>query len=195
MKTGQPGLLRLARSTRLSLSSCRTLQIPRRRLAACPHQLRYSSKIANVARTAEAARETSADTRSFGTRMKNLLVGTSIGISLVLGYYYITDTRAGAHRWLVVPLLRYIYDDPEEAHLAGTKALKILHDFGINPRERGNPDAVGDLAVEVRSLITATGQTILSIDFGRGSYEPWMHSQRLRVYYFGRSSAILFPTR
>ena len=63
-----------------------------------------------------------------------------------------TDTRAGMHQWVVVPSLRWIYDDAEEAHEAGTKALKGLHKFGIHPRERGKPDDAGDLQVEVGNL-------------------------------------------
>lgn len=68
---------------------------------------------------------------------------------LVFGYYYVTDTRAGIHQWVVVPSLRWIYDDAEDAHEAGTRALKGLYEFGIHPRERGNPDKEGDLEVEV----------------------------------------------
>ena len=89
-----------------------------------------------------------ADARSLVTRLKNLVFGTAIGASLILGYYYITDTRASVHRWLAVPSLRWIYPDAEEAHEAGTKALKALYEFGLHPRERA--DEGGDLEVEVR---------------------------------------------
>ena len=41
-------------------------------------------------------------------------------------------------------------DDAEEAHEVGIKALKGLYDFGLHPREKGNPDGLGDLQVEVR---------------------------------------------
>lgn len=90
-----------------------------------------------------------ADGGSLVTRLKNLLYGTSIALFLVFGYYYVTDTRAGVHRWLVTPSLRWIYNDAEEAHEAGTKALKGLYELGIHPRERGDPDKAGDLSVEV----------------------------------------------
>jgi dihydroorotate dehydrogenase len=40
------------------------------------------------------------------------------------------------HKWFVVPALRYIYPDAEDAHHAGTQALKALYTFGLNPRER-----------------------------------------------------------
>lgn len=81
--------------------------------------------------------------------MKNLLLGTGFGLLVAFGYYYITDTRASVHQWLVVPSLRWIYDDAEEAHEAGTKALKTLYEFGLHPRERGNLDSAGNFAVEV----------------------------------------------
>lgn len=81
--------------------------------------------------------------------MKNLFLGSAIVVSLAFGYLYITDTRAGIHQWVVVPSLRWLYHDAEEAHEAGTKALKGLYSFGIHPRERGNPDGAKDLEIEV----------------------------------------------
>lgn len=101
-------------------------------------------------RFASTSQEVAGDARSLVTRTKNLLLGTTIGLALVFGYYYITDTRAGVHQWLFVPSLRWIYDDAEEAHEVGVKALKGLYGFGIHPRERGNPDGTGNLQVEVR---------------------------------------------
>lgn len=94
------------------------------------------------------------DSRSIVTRLKNLLLGTAVGVALIVGYYYITDTRASVHRWLVVPSLRRVYPDAEEAHEAGTKALKALYEFGLHPRERANE--AGDLEVEVRRPWIAT---------------------------------------
>ena len=52
----------------------------------------------------------------------------------------------------MVPLLRQLYPDAEDGHHAGTKALKSLYAFGLHPRERGDPDAAGDLAVEVLAV-------------------------------------------
>jgi dihydroorotate dehydrogenase len=77
-----------------------------------------------------------ADANSVNTRLKNVLFGTSISLFIAFGYLYITDTRASVHEWLVVPALRYIYPDAEDAHYAGTQALKTLYAFGLNPRER-----------------------------------------------------------
>lgn len=70
-----------------------------------------------------------------------------LGSSLL--YLYITDTRASVHRWLVVPALRILYGDAEEAHRAGNEALKLLWQFGLYPRERGDPDRAGDLKAEI----------------------------------------------
>ncbi|KAI9706581.1 MAG: Dihydroorotate dehydrogenase (quinone), mitochondrial [Candelina mexicana] len=81
--------------------------------------------------------------------MKNILLSISIALSLTFSYYYITDTRAGIHQWVVVPSLRWFYNDAEDAHEAGTRALKVLHSFGIHPRERGRPDKAGDLQIKV----------------------------------------------
>lgn len=86
-------------------------------------------------------------------RVKNIFAGTGTGILLFFGYYYITDTRATAHQWLVPTALRWIYKDAEEAHHAGTKFLKILYGFGLHPRERESSDALGDLEVEVGQLL------------------------------------------
>src|SRR3954470_20216020 len=56
---------------------------------------------------------------SWGPLMKTALYGTSLILGFGFIYFYITDTRASAHRWLVVPALRALYPDPEDAHKAG----------------------------------------------------------------------------
>jgi len=100
-------------------------------------------------RQATTATETATNVGSAGTRTKNLVYGTLLTLGGTFGYLYVTDTRASIHEWLVVPALRQIYPDGEEAHHAGTHMLKVLHSFGLNPRERGVADSQGDLAVEV----------------------------------------------
>lgn len=82
-------------------------------------------------------------------RTRSLVISAILGSTLVLGYYYVTDTRAGVHRWVTVPVLRWLYPDAEEAHEFGTKALKMLHQWGLHPRERDDPDAARDLEIEV----------------------------------------------
>ena len=86
---------------------------------------------------------------SWVTRMKIAFYGTSLILGSGIIYLYITDTRASAHRWLVVPALRILYPDPEDAHMAGNSALKTLWHLGLYPRERGYPDKRGDLKIEV----------------------------------------------
>ncbi|PVI04440.1 FMN-linked oxidoreductase [Periconia macrospinosa] len=100
-------------------------------------------------RPASTASEAATNARSAGTRTKNFLYGTALAFGLSFGYLYVTDTRAGIHEWLVVPALRQIYPDAEDAHHAGTAIVKALYSFGLHPRERGDPDAAGDLEVEV----------------------------------------------
>ncbi|KAF2035073.1 FMN-linked oxidoreductase [Setomelanomma holmii] len=120
--------------------------IPRCRPSLPPFQL-PTRCVSNE--TKVAASEIATTTRSAGTRTKNLIYGTLLTLGLSFGYLYVTDTRASIHEWLIVPALRQIYPDGEDAHHAGTRMLKALHSFGMNPRERGNDDAAGDLAVEV----------------------------------------------
>lgn len=84
-----------------------------------------------------------------GSRVFNFFYGTTLILGLGIIYVYITDTRASIHRWVVIPALRWIYPDPEQAHEVGNRSLKQLWTFGLHPRERGNPDAKGDLAVNV----------------------------------------------
>lgn len=83
------------------------------------------------------------------SRLVNFFYGTTLVLGLGLIYVYITDTRASAHRWIVIPVFRLIYRDPEDAHHAGNRTLKALWDFGLHPRERRDPDNQGDLAVEI----------------------------------------------
>lgn len=83
------------------------------------------------------------------TRTKNFAYGSALALILSFGYLYVTDTRAGFHEWLVVPAIRRIYPDGEDAHHAGTQILQALYTLGLHPRERGDPDAAGDLEVRV----------------------------------------------
>ena len=86
---------------------------------------------------------------SIVSRLRNLFLGTTFILGGGLIYYYITDTRASAHRWMVVPAMRLMYDDAEDAHGAGNRALGMLWHFGLYPRERKDHDALKDLEVEV----------------------------------------------
>ena len=89
-------------------------------------------------------------TTNVSTKGRNWVYGTVTVISLGIGYFYITDTRASIHQFVTVPLLRVVHSDPEEAHHAGIRYIKGLYNFGLHPRERGEQDKkLGDLRVEV----------------------------------------------
>lgn len=88
-------------------------------------------------------------TAGAGSRIVNFFYGSTLVLGLGILYVYITDTRASIHKWVVIPALRTIYKDPEEAHEVGNRSLRQLWTFGLYPRERGDPDKKGDLAVEV----------------------------------------------
>ncbi len=92
--------------------------------------------------------------RSQLKHLRNFTLGATGGLVLVFGTYYITDTRAGIHQWVVPRSIRWIYDDAEKAHEVGIKMLETLYRLGLHPRERGNMDEMGDLGVEI------FGQTI-----------------------------------
>lgn len=77
-------------------------------------------------------------------------------------YYYATDTRASFQRFLVPPLLRVLFPDAEDAHHAGTAALKTLYSVGLHPRERlsdvdpvtgKNPFSINVFGVELSNPI------------------------------------------
>ncbi|KAL8847773.1 MAG: hypothetical protein Q9221_007221 [Calogaya cf. arnoldii] len=112
-------------------------------------RFRPHPRSASTAAALAASTNTAQDARPLVTRLKNLLLGTTIGLSLILGYYYVIDTRSSIHEYLVIPLLRWWYPDAEDAHEFGNRALKALGRFGLQPRERGDPDAKGDLTVEI----------------------------------------------
>lgn len=92
---------------------------------------------------------TSAGSPGVTSRLVNFFYGTTLVLGLGIVYFYVTDTRASVHRYIVIPALRWVYPDPEEAHYAANEVLKSLWDFGLYPRERGDPDQNKDLEVEV----------------------------------------------
>ncbi|KAK0643299.1 hypothetical protein B0T16DRAFT_391844 [Cercophora newfieldiana] len=86
---------------------------------------------------------------------KTLAISASLALTGFIGYYYATDTRASFHQWAVPRLIRVFFPDAEDAHHAGTAALKNLYALGLHPRERpsapgASPDpATSPLAVTV----------------------------------------------
>ena len=102
-------------------------------------------------RTSQSSRRyASSDAAAPTTRLRNFVYGTGLVLFFAAGYFYITDTRASVHQYLVTPALRILHTDPEEAHHAGIRYIKALYDFNLHPRERSKRDEeVGDLTVEV----------------------------------------------
>ncbi|CAG1994108.1 unnamed protein product [Fusarium graminearum] len=84
-----------------------------------------------------------------GAGLRLALYGSAAAAVLYGSYLYTTDTRAFFYRWVVPPLLRWAYPDAEDAHHAGTTALKVLHELNLNPRERDTTLNSSDLAVNV----------------------------------------------
>ncbi|CAG8933853.1 unnamed protein product [Penicillium salamii] len=127
------------------------------------HGARYASDSAAPAAEAvkdaakESAQETAKETketakeipRKAGRGSKKALYATSLAFTLLVGYVYGTDTRASIHRYGIVPLIRMLYPDAEDAHHMGVDNLKTLYQFGLHPRERGEPDRDGALSTEV----------------------------------------------
>ncbi|KAI5862022.1 FMN-linked oxidoreductase [Durotheca rogersii] len=80
--------------------------------------------------------------------LKPFLYASSIAVTGYVVYIYATDTRAFIHRYVVPPLLRFLYPDAEEAHNAAVSSMKGLYSLGLHPRER--PSAIGpDLSISV----------------------------------------------
>jgi dihydroorotate dehydrogenase len=117
---------------------------------------RYASDSA-PAKAAEAVKEAPKEVpkevkeipKRAGRSSRRGLYGTSLAVVLLVGYIYGTDTRASIHRYGIVPLIRMLYPDAEDAHHFGVDNLKTLYQYGLHPRERGNPDGDGALSTEV----------------------------------------------
>ncbi|KAJ5666862.1 hypothetical protein N7462_011271 [Penicillium macrosclerotiorum] len=115
-----------------------------------PSAVRYASEASPAAAAAENAKELPKELpKKAGRGSRKALYGTSLAVVLLVGYIYGTDTRASFHRYGVVPLIRLLYPDAEDAHHLGVDQLKTLYRFGLHPRERGDPDRDGALATEV----------------------------------------------
>ncbi|KAL4897884.1 hypothetical protein BDV59DRAFT_51623 [Aspergillus ambiguus] len=128
-----------------SLRYCaRPAVVPKRSALISSTALRYASDKASE--TAEVVKEVP---KKAGGGFKRTVVGTSLALAMLVGYVYATDTRASIHRYGVVPLIRLLYPDAEDAHHVGVDAMKMLYKYGLHPRERGDPDADGALSTEI----------------------------------------------
>lgn len=118
-----------------------------------PSTVRFSSTTSQAAETAskaasETANEVKKEGRAAGSRLKLYLKGSAFALLAGIGYLYLSDTRASAHQYIIIPAIRAIWDG-EDAHHITVKTLKTLYKLGLHPRERGGPDAAGDLRVTV----------------------------------------------
>lgn len=143
-----------ARSFPTSRFSQRPTALLPRRAKAGPNAVRYASDAAPAETVKETVNEAAKEApkeipRRAARGSRKGLYGTSLALVLLVGYIYGTDTRASIHRYGVVPLLRVLYPDAEDAHHSGVDNLKVLYRFGLHPRERGDPDRDGALATEV----------------------------------------------
>ncbi|KAK3318732.1 hypothetical protein B0H66DRAFT_575409 [Apodospora peruviana] len=146
--------------TRHSLSAAfRSRAVPRASLLSHPPS-RFGNQ--NGGSRRHASSSSSATDSLLLARLKIFLFSSSVAASLYVAYYYATDTRALVHRWAVPPLLRLLYPDAEDAHHAGTAALKTLYALNLHPRERaataaetlpGNPLSVNVFGTELRNPI------------------------------------------
>ncbi|OJK02490.1 hypothetical protein ASPACDRAFT_25185 [Aspergillus aculeatus ATCC 16872] len=104
----------------------------------------------NAAKAAETAETVAKEApKKAGRGLKRTVIGTTLALGALVGYVYATDTRASVHRYGVVPLVRALFPDAEDAHHFGVDILKTLYKYGLNPRERGDPDGDGSLVTEV----------------------------------------------
>ena len=95
------------------------------------------------------ARQASSAAAAPSNKARNFIYGTGALLAVTAGYFYITDTRASVHKYVVPRLIRVIFPDAEDAHHFGTAALKELHTLGFNPRERGTSVQDAQLAIDV----------------------------------------------
>ncbi|KAF3062346.1 Dihydroorotate dehydrogenase (quinone), mitochondrial [Daldinia childiae] len=114
-------------------------RIARRFLSSLANPLSSSRRSPAQLRTRIATRNASTSTNSPPTsRLKTAFYMTSIAVSGYVVYVYGTDTRAFVHRYVVPPLLRYLYPDAEEAHDVSVSSMKTLYNLGLHPRERSS---------------------------------------------------------
>ncbi|KAL4956336.1 hypothetical protein BDW69DRAFT_87673 [Aspergillus filifer] len=108
-----------------------------------------TATVAPAAAEATAAKASKEAPKKAKRGLRRGVWGTGLAFTLLVGYLYGTDTRASVHRYGVVPLLRQIYPDAEDAHHVGVDTLKLLWEWGVYPRERGDVDGDGKLSTEV----------------------------------------------
>ncbi|KAH9908371.1 FMN-linked oxidoreductase [Xylariomycetidae sp. FL2044] len=114
---------------------------------------RQAPRLLNQVSRRQASTSSTSSTDSLPlSRLRTILYATSIAVSGYVVYVYATDTRAFVHRYLVPPLLRFVYPDAEEAHNAAVSSMKNLYSLNLHPRERGHnstDESSPDISVSV----------------------------------------------
>ncbi|OTB13083.1 hypothetical protein K445DRAFT_320273 [Daldinia sp. EC12] len=126
-------------------------RIARRFLSSPANPLSSSSIRSPVhLRTRIATRNASTSANSLpSSRLKTAFYATSLAISGYVVYVYSTDTRAFIHRYVVPPLLRFLYPDAEQAHDTTVSLMKTLYSVGLHPRERFSSSISADPDITV----------------------------------------------
>ena len=101
-----------------------------------------------------------------GYRARVLLWAFLTAAVLGTGYFYVTDTRSSAHRYISVPLMRLLYSDAEDSHHAGVRLLKYMYRLGLHPRERPAASDPGNVTATMSDLTTETLNQALSNPIG-----------------------------
>ncbi|KAI2466784.1 FMN-linked oxidoreductase [Annulohypoxylon bovei var. microspora] len=83
------------------------------------------------------------------SRLRPWLYATTIAATGYVVYVYSTDTRAFVHRYVVPPMLRFVFPDAEEAHNAAVSSMKNLYSLGLHPRERASAEGTPEISVSV----------------------------------------------
>ncbi|KAI0892695.1 FMN-linked oxidoreductase [Annulohypoxylon nitens] len=119
-------------------------------LSSPANPLSASKRISSHLRPQIATRHASTSTDSQPvSRLRPWLYATTIAANGYLVYVYTTDTRAFVHRYVVPPLLRFVYPDAEEAHNAAVSSMKNLYSLGLHPRERASASGTPELSISV----------------------------------------------
>ncbi|KAI0888596.1 FMN-linked oxidoreductase [Annulohypoxylon maeteangense] len=119
-------------------------------LSSPANPLSASKRIPSYLRPRIATRHASTSTDSQPiSRLRPWLYATTIAATGYVVYVYTTDTRAFVHRYVVPPMLRFVFPDAEEAHNAAVSSMKNLYNLGLHPRERASAKGTPELAIPV----------------------------------------------
>ncbi|EAU38234.1 hypothetical protein ATEG_01477 [Aspergillus terreus NIH2624] len=136
--------------------------------------LRHASDKASE--TAEVVKEVP---KKAGRGFKRTVVGTSLALAALVGYVYATDTRASVHRYGVVPLIRLLYPDAEDAH----------HIFGYTISNPIGISAGLDKHAEIPDPLFALGPAIVEV--GGTTPLPQEGNPRPRVFRLPSQRAMI----